>query len=435
MTLRFARLTLLGWLLIAVPIVASDTLSLAQKARVFDVDIAERFLSADGQVSSRRRLRTGDHPYVTYNMADATYMTGLYCAAQTWRYLATADPAAARHAREASAALRHLATVSGRRGLVARGSVPTGVPWFDDGIWRETPDGQHRWRGNVSSDQIDALMFGSFVYATRLASAEERGAIAQMVSAIVDAIIDNDYRIIGFDGAPTRWGHYELAYVTAQEPMNALLMLQMVKIAAALTGEDRYDREYDRLVSSGYARFGERARDDDPPLEANHSDDVLIALALFPLVELEDDPRIREHYLTAARGWFRGGVNPGVDVEGNPLANFLWHHWTGERDDDRAALDALQQVPLDMKWNSDTIAAYAARFGFTFTPEPVAASGGGGSSALPMSERGRTWSFLVHNPYRVGGDRSVRAPFETNGLDYLVSYWFGRAHGMIDAEQ
>ena len=434
LTLRFARLTLLGWLLATIPIVASDTLSLAQKARVFDADLVERFLSADGQVSSRRRLPTDDRPYVTYNMADAAYMTGLYSAAQTWRHLATADPEAARHARGASAALRHLATVSARRGLVARGSIPIGDPWFDDGIWRETPDGQHRWRGSVSSDQVASLMFGSLVYATHLADAQERDAIAQTIADVVDAIVANDYRIIGYDGQPTLWGHYELAYVTSREPMNALLMLQMVKIAATLTEDSRYDDEYDRLVSRGYARIGEAARHDDPPLEANHSDDVLIALALFPLLELEDDPHIRERYLAAARGWFRGGVNPGVDVEGNPFANFLWRHWTGDRDHDRAALDALRQVPLDMKWNADTIATYAARFGFTFTPDPVVASGHR-SSPLPMSDRGRTWSFLVHNPYRVGLDRSVAAPFETNGLDYLVSYWFGRAHGMVASDQ
>ncbi len=432
--MRAPQRSLLAWLLLVVPVCASDDLSLAQKANVFDVDLVERFLAADGQVRSRRRLPTADHPYVTYNMADATYMTGLYCAAQTWRHLATADPEAARHARTASEALRHLVTVSGRRGLVARGSVAVGVPWFDDGTWRESPDGRHRWRGSVSSDQVASLMFGSFVYATHLADPQERDVIAQMITDVVDMIVENDYRIIGYDGEPTRWGHYEQAYVATEEPMNALLMLQMVKIAALLTNDDRYDREYDRLVSRGYAQIGERARHDDPPLEANHSDDVLIALALFPLLELEDDPHIRERYLMAARGWFRGGVNPGVDMEGNPLANFLWRHWTGDGDYDRAALDGLQQVPLDMKWNADTIATYAARFGFTFTPDPIVASGNR-SAPLPMAQRGRTWSFLVHNPYRVGGDRSVVAPFETNGLDYLVSYWFGRAHGMVASDQ
>ena len=414
---------------LVVPAVASDGLTLAGRARLFDIDLAERFLAADGQVRVRRRLPTADHPHVTYNMSDTAYMTGLYCASQTWRYLATGDVEAARRARAASQALRHLAAVTGRRGLLARASAPVDEPWLDDGIWRLSADGRRRWRGNVSSDQVDAMMFGAFVYGTRLADAAERSAIGAAVAEVVDAIVDDGLRIVGYDGQPTRWGRYEPRYVANEEPMNALLMLQMVKVAQALTGLPRFGREYARLVEMGYARIGEGARLDRPPREANHSDDVLIALALYPLLELEDDPAIRVHYERAAQRWFHGGTHPGIDVEANPLATFLHRHWTGDRSYDAAALETLRRMPLDMKWNADTIAGYARRFGFSFTAEPVAPRRGDGP--LPITQRGRTWSFLVHNPYRVGGDRLNDAAFETNGLDYLLSYWFGRAHGMI----
>ena len=411
------------------PLLASDDLSLAAKARLFGVDLAERFLAADGQVRVRRRLPAAGHPYVTYNMSDTAYMTGLYCAAETWRYLATGDPEAAERARAASSALRHLVAVTGRKGLLARASAPIGEPWLDDGTWRESPDGRRRWRGNVSSDQVDAVMFGLFLYATHIAGAGERNAIGATVAEVVDAIVGNGLRIIGYDGRPTRWGRYDPAYVAGEEPMNALLMLQMVKVAQALTRLPRFDREYARLLALGYARIGEGGRLDRPPREANHSDDVLIALALYPLLELEEDPAVRLHYERAAHRWFHGGRHPGIDVEANPLATFLHRHWTGDRSYDAAALDTLRRVPLDMKWNADTIAAYARRFGFSFAADRVVPHEAGGP--LPVAQRGRTWSFLVHNPYRVGGDRLADAPFETNGLDYLLSYWFGRAHGMI----
>ena len=412
-----------------VPALASDDLSLAGKARLFGVDLVERFLAADGQVRVRRRLPTADHPYVTYNMSDTAYMTGLYCAAETWRYLASGAPDAAGRARKASEALRHLVAVTGRRGLLARASAPIDEPWLDDGTWRESRDGTRRWRGNVSSDQVAAVMFGLFVYATHVAGAPERDEVGATVAEVVDAIVENGLRIIGYDGRPTRWGRYEPAYVAGEEPMNALLMLQMVKVAHALTGLSRFDREYARLLAMGYAHIGEGARLDRPPREANHSDDVLIALALYPLLELEQDPAVRLRYERAARRWFHGGTHPGIDVEANPLATFLHRHWTGDRRYDTAALDTLRGVPLDMKWNADTISSYARRFGFSFAADPVVRHEGGGP--LPVAQRGRTWSFLVHNPYRAGGDRLAAAPFETNGLDYLLSYWFGRAHGMI----
>ena len=410
---------------------ASDGLTLAEKAHVFGVDLVERFVH-DGQVRVRRRLPSTERPYVTYNMPDSAYMTGIYAATETWRYLATDDPVAAARARAAGTALSHLVSVTGSPGLLARASVPMGAPWFDDGLWRETADGRYRWRGDVSSDQVDGLMFGLFVYGLNLADGAERAAAGHTVRAIVDAVVENDYRIIGHDGQPTRWGHYELDYVTNDEPMNALLLLQMVKVAHALTDDSRYDREYRRLVDLGYARIGEGARLDEPPLEANHSDDVLLALALYPLLELEHDEAIRAHYLEAARRWFHGGAYPGVDVEANPFATFLYQHWTNERAHHEAALDTLRQVPFDMKWNRDTIAAYGQRFGFAFNADAVEPRES--SEPLPIGQRGRTWSFLVHNPYRVGGNRLERTPFETNGLDFLLSYWFGRAHGMVGAD-
>ena len=408
---------------------ASDDLTLAAKARLFDVDLAERFLAADGQVRVRRRLPAADQPHVTYNMSDTAYMTGLYCAAQTWRYLATGEPDAAARARAASLALRHLVAVTGRPGLLARASAPIEEPWLDDGTWRVTADGDRRWRGNVSSDQVDAMMFGLYVYGAHIADDAERAALGATAAEVVDAVVANDLRIIGYDGQPTRWGRYHPTYVADEEPMNALLMLQMVKVAEALTGLPRFTQEYERLLDMGYARIGEGARRDRPPREANHSDDVLIALALYPLLELEQDPAIRGRYERAADRWFHGGAHPGIDVEANPLATFLHRHWTGDQSYDAAALDTLRGVPLDMKWNPDTIAAYSSRFGFSFTPDPVLPQDGDGP--LPIAQRGRTWSFLVHNPYHRGGDRLTAAPFETNGLDYLLSYWFGRAHGAI----
>ena len=109
--------------------------------------------------------------------------------------------------------------------------------------------------------------------------------------------------------------------------MNALLMLQMVKVAEALTGLPRFGRVYERLLAMGYARIGEGARLDRPPREANHSDDVLIALALYPLLEIRAGFH-RPRALRAARRerWFHGGTHPGIDVEANPLATFLHRH-------------------------------------------------------------------------------------------------------------
>ena len=105
----------------------------------------------------------------------------------------------------------------------------------------------------------------------------------------------------------------------------------------------------------------------------------------------------------------------------------------GESDALDDAVGSLRDLPLDMKWNSGTIDAYTDRFGFMFESESAVSIGEG--RVRPIEQRGRTWSFLVHNPYRIGGNRHEDSPFETNGLEYLVSYWFGRAHGFITEER
>ena len=410
---------------------AGDDLTLYRKALLFDADMEERFLH-EGQLSPKLRLPTPDRPFVSYNMPDNAYMTGLYCASQCWRYALTGDPHAKELARAASRALNHLQTVTGRPGLLARAAVPIDRPWLDDGVWHPSPDGRFRWRGDVSSDQVDGVMFGYYVYFTTVATEAEEPRIADHVGALVGAIVEAGLRIVDVDGNVTTWGHYYPEYVRRREPMNALLMLQMLKVAAFITGERRFEAEYRRLIETeGYAEIAERARALGPPERVNHSDDVLIMIALYPLLELEREPAIRTHYLKAAERWFHGSVEfPGVAPEANPLATFFYHHWTGKAGQEEPAIRTLRLMPLDMKWNRPTIDRYAERFGFEFDPAPASPPPTPGAPA-PIDRREKTWSFLVQNPYRAAGERHEDSGMEYQGLDYTLSYWFGAAHGMI----
>ena len=411
---------------------AGDNLSLHRKALLFETDMAERFL-VNNQIAPKLRPPTADRPFVSYNMPDNAYMTGLYCAAESWRYAATGDPEARRLARRALDGLIHLLNVTGKPGLLARASLPIDMEWQDDGDWPISPDGKFRWRGDVSSDQVDGVIFGFHVFHRLLADDAQKPAIAAEIDTLVGTIIDDGLTIRGINGEVTTWGHYEPEYVRRREPMNALLMLQMLKVAHAITGKEKYDREYRRLIEDeGYARIAENSRPPRPPLRVNHSDDVLIAIALYPLLDLETDPAIRGHYLETARRWFHGAEGfPGVAPEAKPFFSFLYHHWTGDGAHDAAAIECLRLTPLDMKWNRSTIARYADRFDFTFDPAPGSPLPPPGA-VVPIDRRPKSWSFLVHNPYREPGDRTADSGMEFQGLDYTLSYWFGLAHGMVE---
>ena len=59
---------LIGGFLIGIPtltVTASDSLSLAEKAHLLEVDLAERFLES-GQVRVRRRLPSAEYPFITF---------------------------------------------------------------------------------------------------------------------------------------------------------------------------------------------------------------------------------------------------------------------------------------------------------------------------------------------------------------------------------
>lgn len=406
--------------------------SLAKKAAVFEHDLSQRF-DKDGQILCKLKLPTSGRTFNSYNMPDNAYMTGMYLGTLAWRYAVTEDPEVRDRAMRSLAALELLATVSGKPGLLARAAWPVGEPMDDDGIWRESADGRYRWRGDVSSDQMTGVFFGLATAHEHVSDDLGRSTIAAIAEALASHLLENNRRIVGFDGHPTQWGNYTAAYVREREPMNALLFLQHLKVAAHVTGQQRFEAAY-RLAAfeEGYADIAIRARRLDEPRRVNHSDDVLIMLALLPLLELETDTALRERYVECLRRTWDGNDSyPGVKPEGNPFYAFAAARHLDDRSGLDAARDWLERLPLDMKWNRNTIARYEERFDFTFDPEPISPMAGPGAP-VPIDRRFKTWSVLVFNPYREPGDRMADSGLEYNGHDYLITYWQGRHYGYLD---
>jgi hypothetical protein len=408
---------------------AENGASLAKKAMVFEQDMNRRFL-LDGQALCKLAAPTPQRPDVTYNMPDNAYMTGIYLGTLAMKYAVTKDPADRAAAAASIRGLHLLCTVSGKKGVLARAAWPPDKPFADDGTWRDSPDGKHKWRGDVSSDQMTGVMFG-FALAYDLAADDEgKRIIAQDVSDLVQTLLDNGLMIIDVDGKPTRFGKYMPQYVKLFEPMNALLLLQHLKVAHHVTGNDRFAPEYRRLaVDEGYAEVAVRAR--RTLGKVNFSDDVLLYLAYYPLLTYETDPTLKGLYVKSLRRtWEGGGRVPGAKAQGNPFYAFIAHAFLGDDSGVAAGIDTLKWFPLDLKWNRATITAYEKEFGFTFQPGPVSPAPKPGE-AVPVDRRQKTWSAWVQDPYAEAGDRTADAPMEFNGHDYLAAYWLGRHLGLI----
>ncbi len=427
------------WLFIAAAMVAcgahAETLSLARKAEVFQHDMECRFL-LDGQALCKLKVPTEDRPFDAYNMPDNAYMTGIYLGTLAMKYAVTGDEETRAKAAQSIAALHLLCTVSGRPGLLARAAWPATRPMEDDGIWRLSDDGRYRWRGDVSSDQVDGVLYGFSLAHELVADEAQKKLIAGDVAALVGHILDNDLRIIGYDGEVTTWGKYWPEYVKRRAKMNALLWLQALKVAVQTTGEARFEEAYRKYAfDEGYAEIGAEGRlllNPNFRGAVNHSDDVLLFLAYEPLLRLETDETLRAHYLRGFRRMYEGNDRfPGVKPEANPIYAFLAARYLDDTEMLKPAANTLRWFPFRIKWNTATIAAYEEEFGFKASaapqsPEPAE------QAPLPIDRRGKTWSAWVQDPYNSAGDAAADSPMEFNGHDYLLGYWLGRYYGYID---
>jgi len=432
---------LMGAALILASAAVAGAMSLAEKAALFEHDLVERFV-IDGQVMCKLRVpdEPGEPP--TYNMPDNAYMTGIWLGTLSMKGEATDEDLIKSEAREALSALERLATVSGKPGLLARAAVPVDAPFDDDGIWRTDESGEWKWRGDVSSDQVTGVMFGLFWAYNTWADSRDEAIIERIASGIVDHILEHDRRIVGYDGEPTQWGNYTPDYVRETEPMNALLLLQHLKVAAWVTDDPKYEEAYSRIAfEEGYADIAREARRMSSRYGVNHSDDVLLYLAYMPLLATMHEGRERDAFIDSLQRTWEGTENvPGTKNADNPLyamvSHFHLNRWMpGEYGDlQRGAEEVvrpLEVFPLDIKWNAGTIARYEEEFDFSFDPgiesEPPAEG-----EAVPYDRRPKSWSVLVQNPYETG-DRSADDGMEFNGHDYLLMYWLARDLRLISS--
>jgi len=414
---------------------AGDALTLARKAEIFETDLRERFLLG-GQLAPKLLLPNENRPQPTYNMPDNTYLTGIYLGTLALKYSVTGDAKVKDQAKEVMDALNLLCTVSGKKGLLARAAVPKDMPFDDDGVWHDSVDEKYRWRGDASSDQVAGLMFGSSLAFDSLAGPIHKQKMSTNLTDLLASIIEGRMRMVGYNGSPTTWGRYDQEYVSKKQNMNALLWLQHLKVADHVTDNLTFGLLYQAMAGQlKYADFSITARKMGGG-EINHSDDVLLFLAYIPLLNLEAKNKLAEKYTKSLQRTWEGeeGV-PGVREEANPFFAFAAAKYLNDDSGIAAGIETLQKFPFDMKWNRDTISDYEKRFDFAF--EPVSSEWKpeeGKAAAVPIDRRPKAWSAWVEDPY-VAGSRTEDIEMEFNGHDYLLAYWYGRATGVLSADQ
>jgi len=402
--------------------------TLEAKAELFEKQIEARH-SREGYVTVCFLEEPGNLATAKHEASDNDGLwTALYVAAESFRYAVTGSTDAREKAATSLNALLRLEEITPIPGFPARALMRKGeegvIP--SRGEWHETPDGKWLWKGDTSSDEIDGHVFAFAVYHDLVADASERPRIAATLHRIASHILDNGFYLIDLDGKPTRWGVWAPERLNgdwkAQQGLNSLEILSLLKTATVLTHDARFDDAYRTLIHDHH--YAVNALDVKLTGKGwvNHSDDELAFLSYYTLLTYESDPHLRALYtLSLERSW------QVERPERCPLWNFIASALTGRRHDVEGAKRTLEEIPTELlSWRMRNahradVRASAPPGGWTQELDSV---------VLPYFERPvHKWNG---NPFRLdGGDEGF---MEEDGTLFLLPYWMGRYYGFLEPD-
>ena len=381
--------------------------------------VAESHLRVAGDLSTSRTVS---------NDNDGLW-TAVYVAAECFRYKVTGEFDARDNARRGMAAILRLESITGIPGFPARSFIKVGEDLQPgDGEWHDAAEKGWRWKGDTSSDEIVGHYFVYPIYFDLAADDSEKAALRAAIGRITSRIVDNGYKLPDVDGKPTRWGWWdpETIWREADETgLRALHLLSHLRVAIHLADGDaqraKFRAAYDELVRTHRYHLLTRIQKVAVPGLINHSDDQLAFLSYYPLLRYETDPQLLAVYRESLERSWR------IErPERNPLWDFIYAAGTGSMEYDRAeSLRTLREMPIDqVEWPMRN----AHRLDVTL--DPVADRHGRRQSliVLPYDEIGvHKWNG---NPYDLDGGGGGHS--EGDGAYFLLPYWMGRYHKLIE---
>ncbi|MDR3313932.1 MAG: hypothetical protein LBS96_05690 [Oscillospiraceae bacterium] len=399
-------------------------MTLEEKAQIYQAN-TELYHLREGFVAPRRLAQTGDlaSGHVGHTDNDGLW-TGVYVAAQALRYAVTQGEAARACAANSLRAMLKLTAVTGIPGFTARAIRRPGARGYGDGNaeWIPFADetGAGEWKCETSSDEMVGQFFGQSYYFDLCADAAEKAQIRDTLCAIVDHMLQNDYRLCDADGLPTTWGNWNPSDLNHdskwfwERGVNAAEMLMFLRTAHHVSGDEKYLAVYDMLAQRHhYLLNAVRHKIDDG--HDCHIDDKLAMFTFDTLLRYETRPSVRAYLLDGLCHHWRY-----ERVEQTPLWNFIASAHLGRSCDVDLACAGLAQFPLDLitypVHNSHRPdVAYDAQRRQLTVPLPY--------TEAPIDRFG-------HERFAADGGDGCTAIY---GTIFLLPYWYGRYHGLIEA--
>ena len=358
--------------------------------------------------------------------------TAYYLAAMTFKYAATGDDAARQEAVEAFKAMVWLDEIKARPGFIARavwsvkgdegerstrGSGGLPAKWYptDDGLWF--------WKGDTSSDEVNAHFYAVSLFHDLAAKAPEKGRASEHLGNIAAHIIENGWVLRDMDGKPTRWGRWDTNYL--QRPygmesrgLNGMEAQTYMHVAFALSGDPKFLAGLEQVIKWRYHTYTVRQKLTFPPDSVVPWDDELAFFCYGALLRYARDPYLRSIYLRSLeRSW------EVQRMQHVPFFNFMYGALTGNDCEVPEAVQHLREWSLNLvnhNYRNSHRADLPSQRGYV--------AYGGGTRAMSPRETEAKWGSRSALQYDGGeGGKGVTPP-----IGWLLDYWMGRYYGFID---
>jgi len=431
-----------------VSVIKRQKMTLAQKNDYFQEVLLKRHIRAPWIAGQCRLEKAGDlstwQPEDDDN--DGEY-TGNYLAMESFRYAASKSSDAKENARKAFGFLKLLQEVTDTDGFFARTIVPSDWTNVHDGNqtytpqqlaeelvkeprfkpveirWRKSKDGKWLWKGDTSSDEMCGHMFGYYFYYELVADEAEKVVVRKHVARIVDYLITHKYNFVDVDGKPTRWSVWSPDQInrdpewTPDKSQNSMEMLAFLKLAHYMTNDDKYQKEYLRLINQEHYLENMANVIHQNPAWFIYFDVMLQAYVYPILIKCENDPKRLAFYQKHMDDWFEKRKG-----DHNPLINFIYCYSRNKKVELQNSVDFLVDTPLDLiDWPID----HSKREDVRIVREPVLEDEQVNILQPPSLRMTVRWD---KNPWTAkGGDPSR----EREPVFWQLPYWMGRYLGMI----
>ncbi len=401
-------------------------MTMAEKAAVYDERVPLR-QTRHGFVTDAIFSKEGDFSVVTHESSDNDGLwTAMYAAGACYEYAVTGSESALKRATEATEAVLSLVDVTDIPGYFARSFVTAGEKLPDDGFWITKEGTDVIWKSDTSSDEVVGHFLIYLLAHEFLPDEALKAKIRRIAGEVAGYIVDHDYYFIDVTGRPTLWGNWNLDYINGRgyedTALNAAELLSHIKVAAYLTGDPRFEAEYQKLVQLGYVDLCcEYLSRKEPTI--NYSDEELCYLTYLPLILLETDPALRAKYKEGMGQWWQN-----IQRELNPLWTYIYKLIDPELDYDmEGCLWTLRRLPLDLRKFAPN---NAHRDDLAFD-DSIDRHGYHQMVTLlaPDERRVMKWNG---NPFGLGdwGNPLEEEP----GTIFTFPYWLGRYYGFLKGE-